>query len=92
MPTPPDTPELLRERARGLRALSRQIGSLRAASLTTLSGTDTWMGPSPDRCAADLRLLCIELAGGADRLLGAARRLERRATDLTAVNDPARAH
>jgi len=74
----------LRLRAAGLRGLARQLQSLRALTLYADAGADTWVGPSPQRCADDLMARRSELLQHADDLAQAARRMERQADELDA--------
>jgi hypothetical protein len=81
MPTNPAA-VTLRNRAAGLRALARQLERSSLHDLVGWVGSDTWMGPSPQRCADDVRLRSGQLRSHATDLRARATRLEDRAHQL----------
>jgi hypothetical protein len=90
MPSPvaPHVPtaaaDLLRRRAQTLRALASTVQHLRVLTLHLAAGPDTWIGPSAQRCADELRTTRGALLTCADELVSAARWLERQADELDA--------
>ena len=74
--------EQLRARARGLRAVSAQLGASRALVIHGLAGPDTWVGPTPQACHDALLTIRRRLLAHQDALLETARTFERRADDL----------
>jgi hypothetical protein len=83
---PNEPPEQLRQRAVALRAFAALIDGAAVCTLDRLTGSDTWIGPGPDECAADVRLIGIRLRARAVDLRTAARQLE---TQAAAVQFPA---
>jgi hypothetical protein len=79
--------EQLRATARHLRSMSNLIGSSRALSVHSLSGPDTWIGPTPQACHDDLLAMRGRLLANQQTLTDSARRLERRA-DALALQPP----
>jgi len=75
----------LRQRARSLRRLSQRMQRCSAIDLIRFAGDDTWLGPSPQRCADDLRWLRVSFLQQADELEATARCLERQADELDAI-------
>ena len=74
--------EQLRARARDLRAVSVKLGASRALVLHTLSGPDTWVGPTPQSCHDALVGIRRSLQTHQHALLDIARTLERRADEI----------
>ena len=75
----------LRQRATALRTLAGKLRGLQLLDLYTKAGPTTWVGPSPQACADDLRARCSQLQQAADELRREARRFERIAADLDAA-------
>lgn len=75
----------LRARARTLRRLASDLQQLQLLALPPLAGNETWMGPSPQRCADALRLARVAVLDRADELVHTARRFEREADELAAL-------
>ena len=75
----------LRVRARTLRVLAGQLQRLEVLSLASLAGSDTWLGPTPQRCADSLRSTRTSLLDHVDELVRTARRFEQQADQLAAV-------
>jgi hypothetical protein len=72
-------------RAVALRSLSLRLHTCRARSLFSRAGTDTWIGPTPQRCLDDLVRVSRSIARAADELTAAARRLEIQAGAMRAA-------
>lgn len=87
MPSPND-PELLRARARALRQTAAVLPGWEIGNLTGRSGPDTWVGPTPMACHADLVRIRTELSSVRDDLLRTAQRLERQADQADASATP----
>lgn len=82
------TADHLQLRARSLRTLAVELRHLEVVTLATAAATaDTWMGPSPTRCADALRSRRSGLLDQADELVRTAQRFERQAADLVTVAD-----
>lgn len=81
---PPSTAELLRQRALALRGFAARLQRLQLMTLHLTAGPDTWVGPSPQQCADDLRRRRTILLDEAEQLISHARRLERIAAELDA--------
>lgn len=75
----------LRQRATALRTLAGKLRGLQLLGLHAKAGPTTWVGPSPQACAADLRARRSQLQQAADELCREARRFERIAADLDAA-------
>ncbi|MFM2077009.1 MAG: hypothetical protein RJA49_899 [Actinomycetota bacterium] len=84
------TARQMRCRAGALRALARRIHQLRAVTLPTGAGTDTWVGPSQFHCEQALQAHRSALLGHAMDLEIRARRIERAAEQLEATARSAR--
>ncbi len=69
----------LRARANRLRFLALQLEGATALGLATLAGPTTWVGPTPDQCAADMRAMRTNLMNNAGWLRMLARRLDQQA-------------
>ena len=78
-----DAAELIR-RATALRLLALRLGWSKARWLSTLAGSETWIGPTPSLCREDLRRVRVTIERAADDLAAAALRLESQARDLSA--------
>lgn len=78
------TAERLRARAANLRALARRLNSLLALDLYRFTGSDTWVGPSPQRCDDTMRGVARTLRSHGDSLATHARRLDRAADEVEA--------
>lgn len=74
----------LRGRARSLRSFARALRTLRVLDCYRSAGSDTWVGPSPQRCDDALRRFPGTLHAHADALYAEARRLDRLASDMDA--------
>jgi hypothetical protein len=74
----------LRARADDLRRFARTLETARMTTAHTVAGDDTWVGPTAQACANDLRRLARQLLVRCDELRAAARRLERAADAITA--------
>jgi hypothetical protein len=83
MPTSPAA-DRLRHRAVILATLARALQRCSAISVHLAAGSDTWVGPSPQACADDLRARRALLLQQADALLADSRRFVRTADDLDA--------
>jgi len=75
----------LRTRAVALRALADRLRRLDVLTLHLHAGTDTWVGPSPQRCADALRAHRLALLRRAELLDATARRMQRRADELESL-------
>lgn len=75
----------LRHRATTLRTLASRLQRLQLLDLHTQAGPGTWVGPSPQACADDLRARRGQLLQVADELSREARRFDRIAADLDAM-------
>ena len=84
MPLPIDATEL-RRRAAALRGLARVIEELPLAELRRRAGPDTWVGPTADRCTAEMVALGRRCSGAADDLVRRARVLDRQADEVDVV-------
>ena len=74
----------LRARAEDLRRLARTLENTPLTTAHTVAGDDTWVGPTAQACATDLRRLARQLLLRCDELRAAARRLERAADAIAA--------
>lgn len=74
----------LRRRAATLRSLAQRLNALRVLDCYRSAGTDTWVGPSPQRCDDALRRAPITLRAEAEALSVEARRLDRAAEEIDA--------
>ena len=74
----------LRNRAASLRSLAQRLNALRVLDCYRSAGTDTWVGPSPQRCDDALRRAPITLRAEARSLSEEARRLDRIADEVQA--------
>lgn len=74
--------EQLRNRATHLRALAQRLQTLCVLEVYRAAGTDTWVGPSPQRCDDALRGFSGSLRTSADGLAAEARRLNRLADEI----------
>jgi phosphoglycolate phosphatase-like HAD superfamily hydrolase len=81
MSTSPQS-QRLRDTAASLRSLANKIGNSRALTVHRSAGTDTWVGPTPDRCYEALRTMKDQLQAQQSTLVDTARILERRADTL----------
>lgn len=70
---------VLRNRAVGLRSLARALERSSLHDLVGWVGADTWMGPSPQRCADDVRIRSSQFIAQAAELRARAQRLDERA-------------
>jgi hypothetical protein len=86
--SPQQPPDELRRRAGALRVFATHIDNAMACGLGRLAGSDTWIGPAPTDCAADLRLIRIRFDGAAARLRDAARQLEAQAAAMPVKDGP----
>lgn len=75
----------LRHRATTLRILANRLHHLQVLGISEQAGPTTWVGPSPQACADDLRMRRRQLVAAADELTREARRFERLAADLDAA-------
>lgn len=73
----------LRARADDLRRFARTLENARFTTAHTVAGDDTWVGPTAQACANDLRRLARQLLLRCDELRVAARRLDRAADAIT---------
>ena len=73
----------LRARAEDLRRFARTLENARLTDAYTTAGDDTWVGPTAQACANDLRRLARQLLLRCDELRVAARRLDRAADAIT---------
>jgi hypothetical protein len=83
MPTSPAA-DRLRRRADTLAALATALHRCSAVTVHLAAGSDTWVGPSPQACADDLRARRGLLLQQADALLAESRRFVRTAEELDA--------
>jgi hypothetical protein len=83
MPTSPAA-DRLRQRAIVLATLARAVQRCDALTVHLDAGGDTWVGPSPQACADDLRVRRGQLLQQADALLAESRRFVRTADELDA--------
>lgn len=74
----------LRQRAVVLSTLAWRLQRVYALDAYLFAGPDTWVGPSPQACADDLRLQRSALLQQAEALLAASRRFIRTADELDA--------
>lgn len=74
----------LRVRATQLRSLARRLHNLQVLDCYRSAGSDTWVGPSPQRCDDALRGFPVALRTQADSLSVEARRLDRVADEIDA--------
>ena len=74
----------LHSRATNLRSLAQRLNRLRVLDCYRSAGTETWVGPSPQRCDDVLRRIPITLRAEADSLSIEARRLDRVADEIEA--------
>jgi hypothetical protein len=74
----------LRSRASNLRALARRLNALRVLDCYRSAGSETWVGPSPQRCDDMLRRIPVTLRAEADSLSIEARRIDRLADEAEA--------
>jgi len=74
----------LRSRAASLRSIAQRLNALRVLDCYRWAGTDTWVGPSPQRCDDALRRVPITLRAEAHSLSLEARRLDRIADEVQA--------
>lgn len=74
----------LRQRALVLHGLAGRIEHLAVLTVHIEAGADTWVGPSPQLCADDLRLRSMQLQAEADQLRREARRFDRIADEMDA--------
>ncbi len=72
----------LRQRATKLRALAQRLHALRIIDCYRAAGTETWVGPSPQRCDDALRGFPTLLHAQADALSVQARRLDHLAAEI----------
>lgn len=73
-----------RQRAIVLRGLAGRIEHLAVLTVHIEAGVDTWVGPSPQACADDLRSRSAQLRAEATDLRREARRLDRIADEMDA--------
>ena len=78
------TADHLRVRASQLRSLARRLHNLQVLDCYRAAGSDTWVGPSPQRCDDALRAIPGTLRTQADTIAAEARRLERLADEIDA--------
>jgi hypothetical protein len=83
-----DAADRLRQRATELRRFAAAIQSAEALQLGTLAGVDTWIGPTPDSCRADIAAMRTDLLGAVGELRATARRFDQQAGELAALPDP----
>jgi hypothetical protein len=74
----------LRQRALVLASVARQLQRVYALDLYRFAGPDTWVGPSPQACADDLRQRRTQILQQTDALLAESRRFTRIADELDA--------
>ncbi|MEP7201349.1 MAG: hypothetical protein ABI894_02010 [Ilumatobacteraceae bacterium] len=74
--------EQMRATAGRLRALAATIGTSRALTVYRRAGTDTWIGPTPQRCDDALLAVRRQLQSAQQATTDTARRLERQADTL----------
>lgn len=84
----PPTPDRLRDRAVLLRTLARQLDQSDVVGLPALAGSDTWLGPRPFDCEADLRRLVSRFKLAAADLRSAAHLLDVQADAASATRGP----
>ena len=72
----------LQQRAINLRHLAHRIEQLDATVLYRRAGTDTWIGPTAQRCIGELMTARTLLLQAADASRVTARKLELRAANL----------
>ena len=75
----------LRQRAIALASVAQQLKRLYALDLYRFAGPDTWVGPSPQACADDLRQRRTAILQQSDALHVESRRLLRSADELDAL-------
>ena len=85
MPIAQTAASQLRDRAATLRRTAKRIDDADANLLFRRAGTDTWLGPTPQRCFDDLVAMRTQLKGAADDLRTRASRLEQQASQLDAA-------
>jgi hypothetical protein len=85
MPSASQPGNQLRERAAALRRLAHAIEDADAVTLHRRATTDTWIGPTPQRCHDDLVAARTSLLGAAADVRSAAFRLDRLARQLDAA-------
>lgn len=83
-----DAAARLRQRATDLRRFAAGIETADALELSRLAGVDTWIGPTPDACRADLATIRSDLLAAASDLRATARRFDQQAAELAALPDP----
>ncbi len=76
---PPDPADQLRRRAATLRAFATIVENTDVCRLGPLVGSDTWIGPGPNGCATDVRMIRGRLVTEAASLRDCARLLESQA-------------
>jgi hypothetical protein len=74
----------LRARAEDLRRFASTLEHARMTNAHAVAGDDTWVGPTAQACADDLRRLARQLLLRCDELRTAARRLDRAADAIAA--------
>ena len=74
----------LRQRAVVLRGFAGHIERLAVLTVHIEAGVETWVGPSPQACADDLRTRAAQLRAEATDLRSEARRLDRMADEMDA--------
>ncbi len=72
----------LQGRANRLRLLATRLDTSRVHQLPALAGPDTWIGPVPDHCAADMRGIRNDLTSNASWLRTVAWRLDEQAKNV----------
>ncbi len=85
MPIAQTAASQLRDRAATLRRTAKRLDDADASVLFRRAGTDTWLGPTPQRCLDDLVAMRSQLVGAADDLRTRAGRLEQQAIQLDAA-------
>jgi hypothetical protein len=86
--TPQQPPQVLRQRAAALRRFAALIENAAVCRLDHLVGSDTWIGPAPNECANDVRLIRGRFVSSASGLRDAARLLELQAAAIPVQDAP----
>ena len=79
-----DSADQLRSRAASLRSFAQRLNALRVLDCYRWAGSNTWVGPSPQRCDDALHRVPITLRAEAESLSAEARRLDRIADEVQA--------
>jgi hypothetical protein len=82
-----DAATRLRQRAAALRGFASGIAANPALDLWRRAGADTWVGPTPEACLADLQRIRADLLAAVDDLQRTASQFEQQADVLAALSD-----